>query len=80
MRARVQKWGNSLALRLPKSVADHAGLEQGAEVEIRLEDGHFVVSAVPKPTFTLDELLSRVTAANCHTVTEWDSPQGNEDW
>ena len=80
MRARVQKWGNSLALRLPKSVADHAGLEQGAEVEISLEDGHFVVSAVPKPAFTLDELLSKLSPTNRHAVEEWDSPQGNEVW
>jgi antitoxin MazE len=80
MRARVQKWGNSLALRLPKSVADHAGLEQGAEVEINLEDGRFVVSAVPKPAFTLDELLARVTPSNRHRPEDWDSPQGNEAW
>ena len=80
MRARVQKWGNSLALRLPRSVADHAGLEQGAEVEIGLEDGNIVVSAVPKPAFTLDELLSRVTSKNRHAVEDWDSPQGSEVW
>lgn len=80
MRARVQKWGNSLALRLPKSVADHTGLEQGTEVEISLEDGHFVVSAVAKAAYTLDELLSRVTPTNLHPVEEWDSPQGNEVW
>ena len=80
MRARVQKWGNSLALRIPKSVADHTGLEQGTEVEIRLEDGRFIVSAVPRPAFTLDELVAGVTPSNRHAAEEWDPPQGNEVW
>src|SRR5690606_40002453 len=52
MRARVQKWGNSLALRIPKAVAEDTGLEQGSEVEMSLEDGQIVVSPVQRPAVT----------------------------
>jgi len=80
MRARVQKWGNSLALRIPKAVAEDTGLEQGSEVEMSLEDGQIVVSPVQRPTFTLDSLLSGVTRKNRHSVQDSGSPLGNEVW
>ena len=80
MRARVQKWGNSLALRIPKAVAEDTGLEQGSEVEMSLEDGQIVVSPVQRPAFTLDSLLSGVTRKNRHTIQESGPPLGNEVW
>lgn len=73
MRARVQKWGNSLALRIPKSAAEACALENGAEVDLSLEDGRLIVSAI-HPRFTLDELLASVTPVNLHGEI---GPQGN---
>jgi antitoxin MazE len=73
MRARVQKWGNSLALRIPKAAAEACALENGAEVDLSMDDGRLVVSAV-LPRYTLDELLAAVTSENIH---EEIGPQGS---
>jgi antitoxin MazE len=80
MRTRVQKWGNSLALRIPKSFAVEAGLQEHAPVELSLVDGRLVVQPVaPRPP-TLEELLRGVTEQNVHG--EWDTGPavGREVW
>jgi len=64
MKARVQKWGNSLALRIPKSFAVEAGLHADAAVELSLVEGALVVQPIDPQPLTLDELLSGVTKEN----------------
>ena len=71
MKARVQKWGNSLALRIPKSFAAEAGLRENAPVELSLVEGKVVVQSVSPEPLTLDELLRGVTDDNLHE--EWDT-------
>lgn len=71
MKTRVCKWGNSLALRIPKSFADEARLRENSPVELSLADGKLVVQCVSTPQPTLDELLQNVTADNLHG--EWDT-------
>jgi antitoxin MazE len=80
MRTRVQKWGNSLALRIPKSFAVEAGLHANAAVEISLFDGVLVVQPVAPQTPTLDELLRGITDDNIPG--EWDTgpAAGKEVW
>ncbi len=53
MKTRVQKWGNSLALRIPKSFANEVGLQRETSVEVSLADGKLVITPVSQPTPTL---------------------------
>jgi antitoxin MazE len=79
MRARVQKWGNSLALRIPKAAAEACALENGSEVDLLMDDGRLVVSAV-LPRYTLDELLAGVTPENVHGEVGPQGSVGLEAW
>lgn len=78
MRARVQRWGNSLAVRIPKPFAAEAGLEQESEVDVAVVDGALVITPTPVPG--LDELLARVTDENLHGEVDFGSPMGREVW
>ncbi|HEU0013237.1 MAG TPA: AbrB/MazE/SpoVT family DNA-binding domain-containing protein [Longimicrobium sp.] len=80
MRVRVQKWGNSLALRIPRSFASETALETGSEVDLTLEDGRLVVTRVRNPEFTLDGLLARVTPENRHDEIDTGPSVGREAW
>ena len=80
MRSQVQKWGNSLALRIPKSFACDSGLSQGSEVELSVEDGRLVVTPVTSWSMRLDALLDLIDLDNCHPEVETGSPMGNEFW
>ena len=80
MKTRVQKWGNSLALRIPKSFADEVGLQKETPVEVSLADGKIVVTPVIKSKLTLQQLLSKVTKENLHHEVDTGSAVGNETW
>jgi antitoxin MazE len=80
MRARVQRWGNSLALRIPRAFATETAIEQGSEVELTLEDGRLVVTPVVEQAFSLEALLSGVTLDNLHREVDTGSPSGDEVW
>jgi antitoxin MazE len=80
MKTRVQKWGNSLALRIPKSFADEVGLRKETSVELSLAEGKIVVTPVTKPVLTLEQLLSKVTKDNLHREVDTGSAVGNETW
>ena len=79
MRARVTKWGNSLGVRIPKTMAEEVGLDEGASVEVTVS-GRNLVLAPARPEYTLDELVARITPKNRHKETDWGSPVGNESW
>jgi antitoxin MazE len=80
MRTRVQKWGNSLALRIPKSFAQEAGLRANGAVKLSLVGGALVVQPVAPEPPTLAELLRGVTDENIPG--EWDTgpATGKEVW
>ena len=78
MKSRVQKWGNSLALRIPKSVAVEAGLRADGAVEISLVEGALVVQPIARQPPTLDELLSGITDNNMPTGWEMGPAVGKE--
>ncbi len=80
MKSRVQKWGNSLALRIPRSFADEVGLKQETTVELSTVDGKLVVKPVSKSKTTLEELLVKVTKDNLHHEVDTGSILGNETW
>ena len=80
MRTRIQKWGNSLALRIPKSFATEVGLHRETSVEISLADGKLVITPVAKPKLTLKQLLAKVTKENLHHEINTGHAVGNETW
>ena len=79
MRARIAKWGNSLALRIPKAFAASARLQPGTVVELDLDDGRVVLTPM-REMFTLKDLLARVTPENIHESTDTGDPVGREHW
>lgn len=80
MRVQVQKWGNSLALRIPKSFAAETELSLGSDVDLTIEDGRLVVTPLSKPKHTLEELLARVTPENRHDEVDTGPSVGAEAW
>ena len=80
MKTRVQKWGNSLALRIPKSFATEVGLQRETSVEVSLADGKLVITPVAKPESTLKQLLAKITKDNLHHEVDTGSAVGNETW
>ena len=79
MRARIAKWGNSLALRIPKAFAASARLQPGTVVELDLDDGRVVLTPM-REVFTLEDLLARVTPENMHESTDTGDPVGRVHW
>ena len=84
MKVAFQKWGNSLALRVPKAVAQEIGASDGKAAEMSVRDGKLVIE-VTKPKrrkrrFTLDELVAGITPENRHEEVDWGPPVGNEVW
>jgi antitoxin MazE len=75
----VSRWGNSLAVRIPKALAEQAGLVEGAAVEMMVADGAVVVRA-QGPVYTLDELVKGITPKNRHKEVSTGAPQGREVW
>ncbi len=66
MKTKVQKWGNSLATRLPKSFADELELLEGSPIELMLEEGAIVIKPDRDKTWDLEALLAGVTDENIH--------------
>ena len=79
MQTRIQKWGNSLAIRIPKPFALEVGLEQNSLVVVSVSEGKLVLEPV-KPSYSLAELLAQVTEDNIHQETETGPAVGNEVW
>ena len=80
MQTRVQKWGNSLALRIPSSIAKEAGLNPNSLVELSLAEGKLIVQPLAEFRLSLDQLLSGVTAENLHGEVETGPAVGREAW
>ena len=80
MKTRIQKWGNSLAVRIPKAFAAEAGFDANSSVELSLVRGKLVIEPSAAESPTLEELLRGVTDENLHG--EWDTGPavGREIW
>jgi antitoxin MazE len=75
----IQRWGNSLAVRIPKPFALQTELTENSEVDITLEGHRIVVSPATKE-WRLDELLAGITARNTHRELSWGGKKGREAW
>jgi len=80
MQTKVQKWGNSLALRIPKSFARDAHIENDSVVEVRLDGGKIIVEPMITRKWTLEELLAGINPENIHQETDAGSFLGQEVW
>ena len=80
MKSRVQKWGHSLALRIPKLFADEIGLAENSSVQVMIKEGTLVVTPDLEPEWRLEELLEKVTEDNIHREWETGPPKGYETW
>jgi len=80
MLTKVQKWGNSLALRIPKAFALDAQLENDSFVEITIVEGQIIITPVAAPIWTLEELLAGINKNNIHHEVDTGIATGNEAW
>ena len=80
MVTKVQKWGNSLGLRIPKSYAEEADITDGSQVEISIQDGDLLIHLVEKRKFDLESLLKQVNEDNLHDEIDTGGPVGDEAW
>ena len=82
LQATIRKWGNSLALRLPRHVADQARLVEGTTVELVVEEGTIRITASPQK-FRLADLLAGEPQRGDRVAPvehDWGEPKGEEAW
>lgn len=79
MRLSVSRWGNSLAIRLPRGVVQDVHLCEGSEVDVTVEDGRVVLTPA-RAAETLSTLLALVTDTNRHGEVDSGAPVGKEVW
>jgi len=80
MRKKVNKWGNSLGLRIPKLVAAEVGLEEDSLVNITIVNGSIVISPARETPLELEAILNQVTKENHHGEANTGPSTGREAW
>ena len=80
MLTKIQKWGNSLGLRIPKAFANDARLDNDSLVEITLDKGRIIITPVSTPGLTLEKLLAGVSKDNIHHEVDTGRAVGDEIW
>ena len=80
MKTIVQKWGNSLAIRIPKAMAMEASVKQGTNVDISVDLVGKMVIRPLAARFTLKELVGKITPSNTHSEADWGTAKGKEVW
>jgi antitoxin MazE len=82
---KFRKWGNSLAVRIPKALAKAINAADGKRVELTVKDGTLVLRPVAKAGrrkrhYSLDELLAGMTRENVPAEVQWGTPRNGEVW
>jgi antitoxin MazE len=80
MQTKIKKWGNSLALRIPKSFALNANLRQDELVDISIDKEKIIITPIGEKEYSLDELLEGVSEDNLHGEFDTGVPVGKEIW
>ena len=75
----LSKWGNSLAVRIPLTLAKEARLAEGDRLTLDLATDGSIVLRPARRKYELRQLVSRI-AKNRHSETDWGSPTGRESW
>lgn len=73
----VSRWGSSLAVRIPKALAEQWGVEEGSAIELAAEGDDIVLR---KRSYDLADLVADMSPANAHPEVDWGEPQGDEVW
>lgn len=79
MKTTIQKWGNSLGVRIPKNITEEKALREGLGVSVMLVNNQIVIEPI-KEEVTLSSLLSEINENNLHKEISWSEPRGNEVW
>jgi antitoxin MazE len=80
MQTKIQKWGNSLGLRIPRSFAVEAQVEEGATVDLSIEDGRLLVRPLRVRKYSLSALLRKVSRRKLHGEVSTGKAVGREAW
>ena len=80
MQTKIQKWGNSLAVRIPKAFVEEAHVAHGTRVDLSVNDGKIVIEPHGEPEARLEDLLKGVTGRNVHAEVETGEAVGREVW
>jgi antitoxin MazE len=80
MLVQIQKWGNSLAIRIPKSFAKETAIDQGSLLDLSIVDGKLVATPITEREYSLEALLAGVTEENIHSEIDTGEPVGKEIW
>lgn len=80
MRTVLQKWGNSLALRIPRTVAAEIAVSEGHAVDLQVSKGRIVVAPLAKKRYELADLVTGMTSRNRHAEIDCGKPRGAESW
>ena len=76
-KSRIARWGTSLAVRIPKPIAEQWGAQEGSSIEMTSQGDEVVMR---KKAYDLDDMLDQVTEENLHPETDTGQAQGNEAW
>jgi antitoxin MazE len=79
-RAQLVKWGNSLAVRIPKAAVQSARLQNGDPLSVSVSKDRAIVIRRVRNRYSLDEMVSKITTRNRHDETDWGSSAGDEIW
>ena len=80
MTTKIQQWGNSLAVRLPKEITQKFKLHKGSSVNLFQDTKSILIKPVYKNKITLKELVSKITPENIHKEVDWGKSEGKEIW
>ena len=80
MQIKIQKWGNSLALRIPKSFALNVNIKQNELVDLSIDKGKIIITPISQKECSLEELLEGVSENNLHSEFDTGAPAGKEIW
>ena len=76
----VTKWGNSLAVRIPRALAEQVQIQEGSDVSLSISGDSIVITPRKRKKYTLDELLEGMTAEKFHSEVDTGIAMGNEIW
>ena len=79
MKTTVKKWGNSLGIRIAKTLAEESQIQEGSELNITTKNGNIILKPVA-PKYDLDSLLKQVNKNNLHNEIEVSKQLGREEW
>ncbi len=80
MQTQIKKWGNSLALRIPKAFAEEMAITDDSSVEIAIIDGKLVIVPTAEPEYLLEEMLEQISSNNLHEEIDSGDAIGGEVW